>query len=69
VAEPEKAGSDPGFNRLGSSGHWVRAESVTFLLQADARYLPPPTTVNVGLATTILAGSDQDICCAFVGRE
>src|SRR5207302_8056337 len=31
-------------------------------------YLPPPTTLNFGLATTILAGSDQDICCAPVGK-
>jgi hypothetical protein len=27
-----------------------------------------PTSLNFGLATTILAGSDHDICCAPVGR-
>src|SRR3954465_3928415 len=31
-------------------------------------YLPPPTTLNFGRATTIFDGSDQDICWAPVGR-
>jgi hypothetical protein len=34
---------------------------------ARSGYLPP-TTLKRGLATTILAGSDHDICCAPVGR-
>src|SRR5512133_1633056 len=38
------------------------------LASAAWRYLPPPTTLNFGFATTIREGSDQDICWAPVGR-
>jgi len=30
---------------------------------------PPPTILNVGLATTSFAGSDHYICCEPLGNE
>jgi hypothetical protein len=50
-----------------ASGLALAAEKLDGITSSGTRYLPPPTTRNFGFATTILAGSDQDICCAPVG--
>src|SRR5438874_2709366 len=67
-AQPAHVQREAPYLKPSESEAFVRSGQAKAKLRAEPSYLPPPTTRNLGFATTILAGSDQDICWAPVGR-